>query len=97
VNVLITHANLLEARGEVEVCVEVGVLKLIKRVVHTRKWVNIFTRNLIKATVVNAQTERAISFTHKKNWRAELTVAGTDQTSVHGVFDLSVYLNALCR
>jgi hypothetical protein len=51
VDVLITHSNLLGARGEVEVSVEVRVLQLIECVVHTRKWVSIFTRNLIKATV----------------------------------------------
>jgi hypothetical protein len=61
VNVLVTHSNLPEARGEVEVSVKVRVLKFVERVVHTRKWVSIFTRNFIKATVVNAQTQRAIS------------------------------------
>jgi hypothetical protein len=37
--------------------VEVRVLKLIKRVVYTRKRVNIFTRNFTKATVVNAKSK----------------------------------------
>jgi hypothetical protein len=98
VDVFVTHSNLPEARGEVEVGVTVRVLKLIERVVvNTRKWVSIFTRNLVKATVVNAQTERAINLTHKKNWRAELIVAGTDQTSLHGVFELSIELSALCK
>jgi hypothetical protein len=77
-DVLVTHSNLPEAGGEVEVCVEVRVLELIKGVVHTRKWVSIFTRNFVKATVINAQTKRVISLAHKKNWRAELTVAATD-------------------
>jgi hypothetical protein len=76
--VMVTHSNLLEAGGEVEVCVQVCVLEPIKGVVHTRKWVSIFTRNFVKATVVNAQTKRAISLAHKKNRRAELTIAGTD-------------------
>jgi hypothetical protein len=76
-DVLVTHSNLPEAGGEVEVGVGVRVRKLIKGVVHTRKWVRILTRNLIKATVVNAKTKRAISLAHKKNWRAELTVART--------------------
>jgi hypothetical protein len=82
VDVLITHSNLLEAGGEVEMGVKVRVLKLIKRVVHTRKWVSVFTRNFIKATVVNAETERAISLAHKNNWRAELIVAGTSTASL---------------
>jgi hypothetical protein len=49
VDVLVTHSNLPEAGGEVEVSVEVRVLKLMKGVVHTRKWVSIFTRNFDKA------------------------------------------------
>jgi hypothetical protein len=77
VDVLITHSYLPKARGEVEMGVKVRVLKLIKRVVHTRKRVSIFTRNFIKGTVVNAQSKRTISLAHKKNWRAELTVDGT--------------------
>jgi hypothetical protein len=66
-DVLGTHSNLPEAGDEVEVCVEVRVFKLIKVVVHTRKSVSICTHNFIKATVVNAQTKRAISLAHKKN------------------------------
>jgi hypothetical protein len=57
VDVLITHSNFPGARGEVEMSVEVRVLKLIKRVVYTRKRVCIFTRNFIKATVLNAQSK----------------------------------------
>jgi hypothetical protein len=87
---MITHSNLPKTRGEVEMSVKVRVLKLIKCVVHTRKRVSVFTRNFIKAIVVNAQSKRAISLAHKKNWRAELTLDGTDQTSVHGVFELSI-------
>jgi hypothetical protein len=54
-------------------------------------------RNFVKSTVVNAQTKRAISLAHKKNWRVELSIAGTDKTNVHGVFELSIQVNALCR
>jgi hypothetical protein len=54
-DILITHSNLPKARGEVEVGVKVYVLNLVQCVIHTRKRVSIFTRNLIKATVVNTQ------------------------------------------
>jgi hypothetical protein len=56
-DILVSYSNLPEARGEVEMSVKACVFKLIECVVHTRKWVDIFTRNFIKATVVNAQTK----------------------------------------
>jgi hypothetical protein len=57
VNVLFTHFNLLEAIREVEVGVKIRVLKLIEGVVHMQKWVNVLTRNIIKATVINAKSK----------------------------------------
>jgi hypothetical protein len=55
-DVLITDAYLPEAKREIKMRVKIRVLKLIKRVVHTRKRVSVLTRNLVEATVVNSQT-----------------------------------------
>jgi hypothetical protein len=43
-------------------------------------------RNLIKARIINAKSKPTIGFTHKKNWRAELTMTWTNQASLHCVF-----------
>jgi hypothetical protein len=55
-DVMITNSNLLEARREVEMRVKIRVLEFIECVVHTRKWVSVLTPNLVKSTVVNAQS-----------------------------------------
>jgi hypothetical protein len=54
VDVMITHSNLLEAKREVEISTKIRVLKFIESIIHTRKWVSVFTRNLVKTAVVNA-------------------------------------------
>jgi hypothetical protein len=70
VNVLVTYSNLPKARGEVKMDAQIRVLQLIDGVIHSRKWVDVLKRNLVKAAVVNAQSKRANGFTNKKNRRA---------------------------
>jgi hypothetical protein len=92
---MITNSTLPKAKREVEMNVKIRVLKFVEGVITMRKWVGVLTRNLIKTAVVNAQSKRAINFAHKKNWRAELTVIGSNQASLHCVFELSVKVSAL--
>jgi hypothetical protein len=66
VDVLVTYSNLPEAIREVDMGVKFRVLQPIEGFVHMRKWVGVLTRNFVKATVVNAQSKRAIGLTHKK-------------------------------
>jgi hypothetical protein len=53
-DVLITHSNLPKSRREVDMRAKIHVLKFIEGVIHTRKWVSVVTRSLVKPTVVNA-------------------------------------------
>jgi hypothetical protein len=92
---MVTHLNLAEARREVEIGVKIRVLEFVEGVVHTRKWVSVLTRNLVKTAVVNAQSKRAISLAHKEKWRAELTVTRSNKDGLHCVFELSVKLSVL--
>jgi hypothetical protein len=62
------HSNLQEGRPKVMMSVEIRVFKLIESVIHTRKWVGVLTRNLVKTAVVNAESKRAINLSHKNNW-----------------------------
>jgi hypothetical protein len=95
-DVLVAYLNMSEARGEVKVGVKVSVLQVVEGVIHMRKWACVFTRNLIKATVVNAHAKRSIGcITHEKNWRAKVIVARTNYTRLYCVFELSVRLKAL--
>jgi hypothetical protein len=71
------------------------VLKFVEGVIHTRKWVSVLTRNLVKTAVVNAPSKRAISLAHIKNWLAELTVPGLNHASLHCVFELLVNISAI--
>jgi hypothetical protein len=66
-DVLIAHSDLPEARREVKMSAKMRVHKLIKGVIYTRKWIGVLTRNLVKFTVINAESQRAISFTHQKD------------------------------
>jgi hypothetical protein len=86
---------MLEAIREVEMSVKIRVLKFVEGVIHTRKWVSVRTRNLVKTAIVNAQAKRSIILAHKKSWRAELTLAWSDQANLHGIFELSIKLSAL--
>jgi hypothetical protein len=65
-DVLVVYSNLPRAKGEVEMGVKVRVLQLVEGLIYAWKWVSVLTRNLIKATVVNAQLKRAIGFTRKQ-------------------------------
>jgi hypothetical protein len=77
------------------VCVKFRVLKFVEGVIDTRKWVSVLARNLVKTTVVDAQSKRAINLAHKKKWRAELIVTGPNQASLRRVFELPGKLIAL--
>jgi hypothetical protein len=93
---MITHSKLPEAKREVEVHVKNCILKYVEGVIHTRKWViSVLMRNLVKTTVVNAQSKLAISLAHIRNWRAELVVVGSNQASLLCVFELYVKFIAL--
>jgi hypothetical protein len=65
VDFLITHSNLQEAKREVEMSVEIRVFNFVQGVIHTRKWVSVLTRNLVKTAVVNAKSKRAINLAKK--------------------------------
>jgi hypothetical protein len=52
VDVLLTISNLPKAKREVHMGAK--ILQRIEGVAHTLEWVSVLTRNLIKATVVNA-------------------------------------------
>jgi hypothetical protein len=61
--------------------IKTRAVRLIKEVVHTRKWLGVLTCNLIEASVVNVLLQRAIRFTHKTKWRAEFAVCDRDELS----------------
>jgi hypothetical protein len=69
VNIVFTYSNLPHSIRQVEMGVEIWVLQLIECVVHSKKLVDVLTRNLAKATGDDAHAKRAISFPHKMNMR----------------------------
>jgi hypothetical protein len=68
---------------------------LAQEVTHTRKWIGVLTRDLVNFTVDNAESQRAICLTHKKDWCAELIPARANQANLYCVLKLSVESNAL--